>query len=720
LPSDFPVVGPIQASPSPFLNCPLQSVFISKLNPAGSALVYSTLLGGVSCINAANGFFNGPRGIAVDSAGSAYVTGQTNAPDYPTTAGSLQPSAPGNFDGFLSKLDPTGQVLVYSTYLGGGGFDHTRGIAIDAEGAVYIVADTGGLNSAPDDPQLISTDFPVTAGAFQTAWQGGEDALVIKIAIPTVPLQFVTFPELFPALPDGSVGVQYFGNIGIGGGQPPYTVTLVNGALPAGLHFGSPVIGGTPLQTETALFTVQVTDQLGSLVQQTMQISIGTTADNPVPALTSLAPAVAAPGGNGFVMTVTGSNFLPGSIVRWNGSDRVTTFIGSSQLQATIAASDIAMAGVIAVTVFTPAPGGGTSNAVTFAVAQPFTLTIDRSGAGAVSSSPARITCGPTCAADFASGTTVTLTAAAMPGSVFRGWGGACSGTGACMVTLTASSTVTAAFVPVSTLTVSTSGSGTVTSTPPGIACGATCAADYAQGTTLTLTATAAAGSVFTGWSGACSGTGACMVTLAASTTVGATFATPLFGLTINLTGRGSGAVTISGPSVGITCGATCAPNVPSGTTAVLTAGASSGSVFGGWSGGGCAGTGACQVTVTAATTVTALFLPALITSFADHPLVARSSVIGAVHVIELRLAIDGRRAVRGLAPFAWTDATVTSALTVVRRIHVIELRQALNEVYAAASMLPPTYSDPALASGETAVKASHLAELRAAVLAGP
>src|SRR5207244_3575948 len=150
------------------------------------------------------------------------------------------------------------------------------------------------------------------------------------------------------------------------------------------------------------------------------------------------------------------------------------------------------------------------------------------------------------------------------------------------------------------TLTVSKAGAGngTVTSAPTGINCGPNCSNTYASGTVVTLTAAPKVNSTFTGWSGGgCTGTGACTVT------VSATFSRPSFALTVSKAGTGSGTVTSS--PAGITCGATCSASFASGTAVTLTAASAAGSTFTGWSGGGCSGTGACTVTVSAATTVT-------------------------------------------------------------------------------------------------------------------
>jgi hypothetical protein len=154
-------------------------------------------------------------------------------------------------------------------------------------------------------------------------------------------------------------------------------------------------------------------------------------------------------------------------------------------------------------------------------------------GSGSVTSSPAGIDCGLTCTTSFAKNTVVTLTPTASAGSTFTGWSGDCSGTGACTVTMDQAHSVTATFdlIPVVpppsyTLTVGKNGtgSGTVTSSPGAISCGATCSQTYTQGTVVTLTPTPTAGSTFAGWSGDCTGTGACTVTMSQARSVTATF----------------------------------------------------------------------------------------------------------------------------------------------------------------------------------------------------
>src|SRR5438105_9566976 len=153
-------------------------------------------------------------------------------------------------------------------------------------------------------------------------------------------------------------------------------------------------------------------------------------------------------------------------------------------------------------------------------------LAVEVSGNGKVSSSPAGIDCGSTCSATFSQA--VTLTATAGSGASFAGWGGACSGTGSCVVPMTADATVKATFQTTApgmhALRVNLKGSGRVVSTPSGIDCGATCSAQFADGTSVALDVRPDAGWRFAAWSGACSGSQGCSITLTSDTSVGAAF----------------------------------------------------------------------------------------------------------------------------------------------------------------------------------------------------
>ncbi|MHB8879453.1 MAG: InlB B-repeat-containing protein, partial [Myxococcaceae bacterium] len=148
-------------------------------------------------------------------------------------------------------------------------------------------------------------------------------------------------------------------------------------------------------------------------------------------------------------------------------------------------------------------------------------------------------------------------------------------------------------------------GTGTVTSSPAGIDCGGGCSANMADGTIVTLSATADAGARFVGWTGGgCTGTGVCTITVSSDVAVSAAFALER-SLVVTLTGPGSGVVTSS--PAGIDCGADCSEAFAGGTVVTLAATPDTGSTFTGWS-GGCTGNGSCSVTLEAAMMVTATF----------------------------------------------------------------------------------------------------------------
>jgi hypothetical protein len=250
-----------------------------------------------------------------------------------------------------------------------------------------------------------------------------------------------------------------------------------------------------------------------------------------------------------------------------------------------------------------------------------YTLTAAETGTGTgtVTSTDDGINCGATCTSTYGSGTQVTLNAQAGLNSTFTGWSGdGCSGTGSCSATIDQNTTVTATFTyvaPPPSLTVSLTGTaGSVTSSPAGISCPSTCAANFTPGTVVTLTATPASGGTFAGWSSpSCKVliTGACSVTTTAPPqTVSATFTTatvlPQESLRVSLAGRGSGSVS-SSPD-GISCPGTCTSSFTQGTVVTLTPSPASGATFAGWSGAGCSGTGTCNVSMSSAQTVTATY----------------------------------------------------------------------------------------------------------------
>ena len=154
-------------------------------------------------------------------------------------------------------------------------------------------------------------------------------------------------------------------------------------------------------------------------------------------------------------------------------------------------------------------------------------------------------------------------------------------------------------------------GAGGVSSSPPGISCGTDCSEAYNSGTSVTLTASAAAGSTFAGWNGCDTVSGAtCTVTMNAARSVTATFtvAAASFVLTVNKTGNGAGSSSVSSSPSGISCGTDCSEPYNSGTSVTLTASAAFPFTFAGWSGCDSVSGTTCTVTMSAARTVTASF----------------------------------------------------------------------------------------------------------------
>lgn len=208
-------------------------------------------------------------------------------------------------------------------------------------------------------------------------------------------------------------------------------------------------------------------------------------------------------------------------------------------------------------------------------------------GSGVVSSNPAGINCGKTCFVNFDPGSTVILTAVPDTGSSFVGWSSHCTLTqsGACQVTLNQYLEVTATFALNSySLVVNKdgSGSGSVTSSPSGINCGSDCSESWKYHSLITLTATPASGSAFTGWAGPCTVRGdfTCQVDIGLENEVTATF---MLGYLLEASKTGNGLGTITSSPAGITCGSSCQATFARESQVLLTAAASPGSSFSGW-----------------------------------------------------------------------------------------------------------------------------------------
>ncbi len=305
-------------------------VFVTKLNATGSALVYSTYLGEL--------FDDIGRDIAIDASGNAYITGQTRSSGFPVTSGSYQTTIGGNHDIFVTKLNPVGSALVYSTFIGGSADDIAYGVAVDAVGNAYITGETrstnydiipfnayqlnhdGGISdvvisklnpagsallyssyiggSADDIAYGIaidalgnayitgktnSTNYDITTGAYQTVYDGGVmDAFVTKICLP--PIVIATTTDTIICQGD--------------------QVTLTGVGTATAYTWDNGVTDGVPF-TPTTTTTYTVTGSDASSCLDTAQITIIV---NPLPTVTANASLATICLGDSSILTVSGAS----------------------------------------------------------------------------------------------------------------------------------------------------------------------------------------------------------------------------------------------------------------------------------------------------------------------------------------------------------------------------------------------------------------------------
>ncbi len=188
---NFPIDGAYQAANKGSVNA-----FVAKLSAAGTALIYATYVGGNSDDRA--------WGIALDSSGNAYVAGSTTSTNFPLVS-ALQSTLQGGRDAFVFKLNSKGNALTYSTLLGGANEDWAYAIALDSADNAYIAGDT------------MSTNFPVTAGAFQTTQAGQTDAFVTKLTSAGA-VVFSTYLGGSHVDHAGGIAIDTSGNVYVAGG----------------------------------------------------------------------------------------------------------------------------------------------------------------------------------------------------------------------------------------------------------------------------------------------------------------------------------------------------------------------------------------------------------------------------------------------------------------------------------------------------------------------
>jgi len=242
--ADFPVSPGVLQSTYAGADSNVQGVhgdvFITKLDPSGKTLLYSTYIGGTADDNA--------YGIAVDSAGNAYLAGATNSADFPVTTGALQTSFGGGPDDvFVLKLNPTGSALVYSTYLGTGlGGERGFGIAVDAAGDAYITGD-----AAPD--------FPVTTGSYHG---GVNDVELTELNPSGSALVFSTFFGR-NGLDEGfAIALDAAGNISITGATTSTDLPVTANAVQAKLARGQDAFVAQFDKTGSLIYCAILVDRL--------------------------------------------------------------------------------------------------------------------------------------------------------------------------------------------------------------------------------------------------------------------------------------------------------------------------------------------------------------------------------------------------------------------------------------------------------------------------
>ena len=263
--TDFPITrGAFQAMNKAAAN-QCVTAFVAELNATGTALIYSSYLGGSGIASSAPYGGDEGYGIAVDSAGEAYLTGQTYSSDFPVTSGAFQTvnhaAAGKQANAFITKVNATGTALVYSTFLGGSTSDSASALAIDASGNAYAAGSTS------------STNFPVTPGAFQTtqnaAADGGVNAFVSKLNPTGTALVYSTYLGGSTGDSASALAIDGSGNAYVAGSASSTNFPVTAGAFQTTNKYGFGTPGGPSSTTGPNAFIAKFNPAGSALVYST-------------------------------------------------------------------------------------------------------------------------------------------------------------------------------------------------------------------------------------------------------------------------------------------------------------------------------------------------------------------------------------------------------------------------------------------------------------------
>jgi len=307
------------------------------------------------------------RKLALIATAIAAVTAGCSSSSPPPVSVSLTPSA-------AQAIDQSQTVGITATVTND----------MSGEGVSWSLSGPGSLSGGT--PSSVTYNSPTTSLA--SAQQAAVTATSIADATKSATLQITVnpYPQIpFQSLANGTVGIPYSQTIALTGGTSPFQWSIYDGPIPTGYEVGGAVpnglmlgvnsgtISGTPTAAGTWYFEATVTDAAGVSASNgflSVQINPSAPSGNAVPFLNQpLVPTAVTPGGAGFVLAVSGTGFVSGTTIDFNGAPLTTTFVDSEHLTAAVPAADIADAGTAAVTVANPGPGGGASNVVYFQVA---------------------------------------------------------------------------------------------------------------------------------------------------------------------------------------------------------------------------------------------------------------------------------------------------------------------------------------------------------------